>query len=260
MPFIDTNYFDFEYGDISAGERIIDAQYWTSTEYVGTTMNHTATVFGVNFADGRIKGYPRDIGPRRQPMKQFVRYVRGNPGYGINDFVDNNDGTITDAATGLMWAKNDSGEGMDWEDALAWVQRKNEENYLGYGGWRLPNAKELQSIVDYSRSPKTTNSAAIDPIFKVTSIINERGETDYPFYWTSTTHNKTGGGGSAAVYVSFGEAFGYMMNSWIDVHGAGAQRSDPKKGDPTEHPQGRGPQGDAIRIYNFLRCVLDASS
>ena len=192
-------------------------------------------------------------------MKQFVRYVRGNLDYGVNDFVDNGDGTITDTATGLMWSRADSGEGMDWEDALVWVQQRNSENYLGYNDWRLPNAKEVHSIVDYTRSPGTTNSAAIDPIFKVTSIIDERGGTNYPFYWTNTTHMKAAGGGKAAVYIAFGEAFGYMMNSWIDVHGAGAQRSDPKKGDPDEYPQGRGPQGDAIRIYNFVRFVRDTS-
>jgi hypothetical protein len=259
VPFIDTNYFDFEYGDISAGERIIDAQYRSSTEYVATTMNDTATVFGVNFADGRIKGYPRDMGPQGQPMTEFVRYVRGNLDYGVNKFVDNGDGTITDNATGLMWSKDDSGQGMDWEDALAWVRQKNEENYLGHNDWRLPNAKELQSIVDYTRSPGTTNSAAIDPVFRVTSIIDERGETNYPFYWTSTTHADAAGGGGAAVYVAFGEALGYMGNSWIDVHGAGAQRSDPKSGDPADYPYGRGPQGDAIRIYNYVRCVRDVS-
>jgi len=259
VPFIDTNYFDFEYGDISAGERIIDAQYWSCTEYVGTTMNGAATVFGVNFADGRIKGYPRDTGPQGQPMTEFVRYVRGNLNCGVNDFTDNGDGTITDNATGLMWPKDDSGQGMDWEDALAWIQQKNQENYLGYSDWRLPNAKELQSIVDYSRSPQTTNSAAIDPVFEVTSIIDERGEVNYPFYWTSTTHVDAAGGGGAAVYIAFGEALGYMGNSWIDVHGAGAQRSDPKTGDPADYPYGRGPQGDAIRIYNYVRCVRDAS-
>jgi len=257
VPFIDTDYFDFEYGDTAAGERMIDAQYWSSTEYVATTMNGDATVFGVNFADGRIKGYPRDRGPRGQPMRQFVRYVRGNLDYGINNFLDNGDGTITDTATGLMWSQQDSGEGMNWEDALSWVQQKSEENYLGYNDWRLPNAKELQSIVDYTRSPRTTNSAAIDPIFKVTSIIDERGETNYPFYWTNTTHANTAGDGIPAVYIAFGGAFGYMRDSWIDVHGAGAQRSDPKSGDPEEYPYGRGPQGDAIRIYNYVRCVRD---
>ncbi len=161
VPFIDTDYFIFEYGDESAGERIIDSQYASSTLYVNTTMNGDETDFGVNFADGRIKGYGLEIHGSEKTF--FVMYVRGNPDYGINDFADKGTGTITDSATGLIWFQVDSGEGMDWEEALAWVQEKNEENYLGYSDWRLPNAKELQSIVDYSRSPATTNSAAIDP-------------------------------------------------------------------------------------------------
>ena len=41
----------------------------------------------------------------------------------------------------------------------------------------------------------------------------------------------------------------------LDVHGAGAQRSDPKAGDPHDFPHGRGPQGDVIRIFNFVRLV-----
>ena len=267
-PYIDTKYFDFEYGDTSAGERHIDAQYWSSTKYVGTVFGGDAAVFGVNFADGRIKGYGL-TSPGGQSMRQFVRYVRGNPDYGVNNFIDNGDGTITDLATGLMWMKTDSGKGMNWEDALAWVQQKNEENYLGYNDWRLPDAKELQSIVDYTRSPSTTNSAAIDPIFSITSITDESGEKNYPFFWTSTTHldGPPDVQGTFAVYIAFGEALGFMEmppNSGnyqlIDVHGAGAQRSDPKTGDPADWPHGNGPQGDVVRIYNFVRCVRDVST
>jgi hypothetical protein len=263
-PFIDTQYFDFEYGDTSTGERIIDAQYWSSTEYVGTVFGGEAAVFGVNFADGRIKGYPRDTGQGGQPMEQFVRYVRGNPDYGINNFVDNSDRTITDKATGLIWMKNDSGVGMDWEDALTWVQQKNKQSYLTYNDWRLPNAKELQSIVDYTRSPSTTHSAAIDPIFNITMITDESGKQNYPFFWTSTTHVTANGSAFFAVYIAFGEALGYMRRSTgnyelMDVHGAGAQRSDPKSGDPDEWPHGNGPQGDVVRIYNYVRCVRDVS-
>jgi hypothetical protein len=260
VPFIDRDYFDFAYGDESVGERIIDAQYWSSTEYVGTVFGGEAAVFGVNFADGRIKGYPRDTGPGGT-MTQFVRCVRGNTNYGVNDLVDNGDGTITDVSTGLMWMQDDEGVGVVWEDALEYAENLV---FAGHDDWRLPNAKELQSIVDYTRSPTTTGSAAIDTLFNCTSIIDEAGNTNYPFYWTSTTHANMGVmPGTYAAYVAFGQALGYFgpsgMEAWVDVHGAGAQRSDPKFGDPDDWPYGHGPQGDAIRIYNFARCVRDVS-
>ena len=88
---------------------------------------------------------------------------------------------------------------MNWSNALAWVQAKNAARYLGYSDWRLPNAKELQSIVDYTRSPDTTASAAIDPVFTCTQITNEANQADYPWYWSGTTHaqyNGSGFGGS----------------------------------------------------------------
>lgn len=187
IPFIDTFYFDFAYGDTSVGERIIDSQYASITLYVSNTANDGGrTMFGVNFADGRIKGYGLTLLGSDKTF--FVIYVRGNTSYGQNIFTDNGNGTITDSATGLMWTKDDSAIGFNWEEALAWVEQMNDANHLGYSDWRLPNAKELQSIVDYSRSPDTTSSAAIDPLFNATSIINEAGQTDYPAYWSSTTH------------------------------------------------------------------------
>ncbi len=258
-PFIDTDYFDFGYGDTGAGERIIDAQMASSTLYVGNTANDGgATLFGVNFADGRIKGYGLTLFGSDKTF--YAYFVRGNTDYGLNQFADNGDGTIADNATGLVWSQDDSGSGMNWEDALAWVQQKNDENYLGHNDWRLPDAKELQSIVDYTRSPWTTNSAAIDPLFNTTAVTIEDGSTDYPFYWSGTTHANWLGGGDNAAYISFGEASGYMSNNWVDVHGAGAQRSDPKEGNPADWPTGHGPQGDAIRIYNYVRLVRDADA
>jgi hypothetical protein len=45
------------------------------------------------------------------------------------------------------------------------------------------------------------------------------------------------------------------------VRHEGAQRSDPKSGDPASFPHGRAPQGDAIRVLNYARCVCgDISS
>ena len=261
-PFIDTEFFDFAYGDTQAGERLIDAQYASSTLYVSESALDARTLFGVNFADGRIKGYGLDT--MRGEKTFFVLCVRGNPDYGSNDFVDNQDGTVTDRATGLMWAQWDSGqeapEGLDWPQALAWVDAQNAAVYLGHDDWRLPNVKELQSLLDYERAPDVTGSAAIDPVFQSSPIVNEAGQDDFAYVWTSTTHaNWTGDPGRSAAYLSFGRALGYMDGVWIDVHGAGAQRSDPKIGEAAEYPYGHGPQGDAIRIFNDVRLVRDAS-
>lgn len=252
VPFIDTDYFNFAYGDTTAGERVIDSQWATSTLYVADDN----LMFGVNFADGRIKGYGRTTPGSTSEKTFYVRYCRGSAIYGLNTFTDNDDGTITDAATGLMWTQADSGEGLDWEDALAYVQSKNARNHLGYDDWRLPNAKELQSIVDYRRSPDTTDSAAIDTLFDTTTITNEDGQDDYPFFWTSTTFLRADGSASMAVYVAFGRGLGFMNGEFVDIHGAGCQRSDPKTGDPGDYPKwGMGPQGDVQRVFNYVRLV-----
>lgn len=250
IPFMNTDYFDFAYGDLDAGERLIDMQCATTNVYVDESAG--ALVFGVNFADGRIKGYGTSLPGIGDKAFNYL-LVRGRSDYGVNDFIDNGDGTITDNATGLMWMQDDNGEGVLWKDALSYAESME---YAGFNDWRLPDAKELQSILDYSRSPGTTSSAAVDPLFNSTQITNEAGQSDYPYYWSSTTHANwtTGNEGAWGAYVSFGRALG-NMNGWFDVHGAGAQRSDPKDGDPAEYSEGHGPQGDAIRIFNFVRLV-----
>jgi hypothetical protein len=281
-PYLDTTYFEFRYGDTLSGERYIDCQDWSANLYVGTVMVGDSGVFGVNFADGRIKGYPvTHPQPPPSPNHLHVRYVRGNPSYGANDFQDNGDGTVTDVPTGLMWSKQDSDSGMNWQEALAWTQARNDESWLGHNDWRLPNAKELQSLVDYAHSPGARNPEDLGPAldttyFDISAITNERGEADNPWYWSSTTHldGPADRRYAQGVYVTFGRAAGWMQLpgrsylSFLDVHGAGAQRSDPKRGNVTEYflghdslgnpVYGRGPQGDLVRIQNFVRLVRDA--
>lgn len=260
-PYMDTDYFEFEYGDEAGEPRWIDSQMLTSTIYDSTTLGDATTVFGYNFADGRIKGYPitKDF---------YVYYVRGNTSYGQNQYVDNGDGTITDEATGLMWMEFDSGyfetgdigDGtMDWETALEWAE--NFE-YAGYDDWKLPSVKELQSLVDYTKSPDTTDSPAIDDLFYCTPIINAFGEDDYGFYWSSTSHIDASMGGSVesyGAYVVFGKGMGVMNNEVVDAHGAGSQRSDPKTGDREDYPAADldAPQGDEQRVFNMVRLVRE---
>jgi uncharacterized repeat protein (TIGR02543 family) len=282
-PFIDSTFFKFGYGDPTT-ERLIDAQYASNNvAVINSAANGQPIRFGLNFADGRIKGYDT-ITSTRTEKTFFVQLVRGNTTYGNNSLVGNANGTVSDSATGLIWSKADSGSRMTWQAGLAWAQTKNTENYLGYNDWRLPNAKELQSIINYANAPDYNSKPSIDTtLFDSTAILNENGETDYPYYWTSTTHAKYTGTGSStsavgaeAVYISFGRALGYnaQLSKWVDVHGAGAQRSDPKIGPPFAYATpytvikngtsytgyAFGPQKDAIRGYNFVRLVRGTSS
>ncbi len=250
--------FDRAFGDLDENERIIDGQYASSTLYLSTTMNGDPTMFGVNYVDGRIKGYPTHI------KKYYVRCVTGNTSYGENDFADNGDQTVNDNATGLMWQQNDI-ESTNWDDAVEHC----ETTTTGlHEDWRLPDAKELQSILDSTISPATHGSAAIDPLFSATSFVNEAGETDWGSYWSSSTHVNFSGGGTNAAYVSFGRALGYVNGNVIDVHGAGAQRSDDKI-DVAREPGAqsatgatgifyyKGPQGDILRNNHMVRCVRE---
>lgn len=274
-PFIDTNYFLFAYGQTNTGERVIDSQYASSDLFVvNPAETGSPKLFGLNLADGRIKGYDLTM-PDNSEKTFFVQLVRGPADYGLNSFTNNGDGTITDRSTGLMWPQGDNGSPLLWSNALAWVQAANATNYLGHNDWRMPNAKELHSIVEYVNAPDFNGKPAIDTaFFACTVITNEAGRADFPYYWASTTHagySTTGGGGGEAVYIPFGRALGWPSGStnWVDVHGAGCQRSDPKVAPPYSYATvyvvtnngtaytgyAWGPQGDAIRGLNFVRPV-----
>lgn len=264
IPFIDMDFFYFSYPETQGGlnqkpgQRFMDVQFWSSNEYVGRTMHNDRTVFGGNFADGRIKGYPLFLPhtSEEQPHRMYVRFVRGPVNYGEGTLIDNQDGTISDEGTRLMWQQVDDGKTRNWEAALSYCEHLNLANHAD---WRLPNAKELHTIVDYNSNPTVNNRPALREPLQSSNIES--------YYWTSTTliehmPNTKTGNYSKAVYIAFGRAMGWMAyppgsshRELIDVHGAGAQRSDPKSGDPEDYPQGFGPQGDDIRIYNYVRCV-----
>jgi len=265
FKFIDTNYFNQPIGNTGIGEREIDAQTWSSTKYVGLTMGGDSTVFGYNFVDGRLKGYPMYQPPAfTTPQTMYFRMVRGNTNYGINNYTDNGNGTVTDNATGLMWQQADDGTTRDWENSLSYAEGLS---LGGHSDWRLPNAKELHSILDYSRSPSTTSSPAIDPVFSCTSFVDPDGTAgQYGYYWTSSPLMDGPAPYTDAVYICFGKAQGQMEAppgsgnyNLMDTHGAGAQRNDPKETGGQTYPQYFGPQGDVLYVNNYVRAVRDVS-
>ena len=252
-PYLDATAFPLTFQD---DQSLSHAIFLSSTKYTGVLGNITdgmpgsmagsELAFGVNFGTGHIKAYAIKDGPRH-----FFRAVRGNLAYGVNLFRDNKDGTVTDVATGLMWQQKDGAVGMDWPTAKAYAEAQNKANSLGHNDWRLPTNKELQTLVDYTRSPGTTDPAhvgpAIDPLFTCTPITNEAGRADYPYYWTSVPAKGSADAPySAAWYVAFGRA---VNENGEDLHGAGAIRFDSTLA--VTEPRAK----DAERVLNFVRLV-----
>ena len=78
-----------------------------------------------------------------------------------NYFVDNNDGTVTDMATMLMWEKSGSIRSIDYDRSNAYIKLLKRERFAGYSDWRLPTLEELASLLERGEQ-KGVN---IDPVF-----------------------------------------------------------------------------------------------
>lgn len=73
-------------------------------------------------------------------------------------FVDNGDSTVTDTASGLMWAKtdtmNDLEKWVNYIEAKDYVRLLREKKFAGYDDWRLPQRDEMPTLYDELLSNK----------------------------------------------------------------------------------------------------------
>ena len=155
-------------------------------DYDGNVYPSDLSVFLSEY--GRTDCYPCGSNPASVPKTgQTTSYATGDDGdlekgvaWPNPRFTDNLDGTITDNLTGLIWLKN-----ANCFDMTSWYYALSDSNGLASGScgltdgsnageWRLPNYKELFSLIDAEN---------YDPALP----------TGYPFnnvqsyyYWSST--------------------------------------------------------------------------
>ena len=85
--------------------------------------------------------------------------------------IDNNNGTITDSLTGLMWAKEDSwqmeGKWLSWDEARDYTHNLAYQKLAGYNDWRLPEKEELLTLVDpdHTIQDKYGKDIKMNPVF-----------------------------------------------------------------------------------------------
>lgn len=88
--------------------------------------------------------------------------------------TDNGNGTVTDSGTLLTWQQGEN-SAMTWDAALTYCEGLT---LAGQTDWRLPNIKELSSIVDDSRISPAINTTLFPNVSSLSGLLS---------YWSSTT-------------------------------------------------------------------------
>ncbi len=84
---------------------------------------------------------------------------------------------VLDRLTGLVWTRdaNPAEFPVTWQEALAFVARMNRDGALGFSDWRLPNRRELRSLMSHqTRRPALPEGHPFRNVFA-------------GWYWTSTS-------------------------------------------------------------------------
>ena len=141
-------------------------RYWSRTDYAISSSAAWYVDFGIGSVMSQIK----------DKSSAWVRAVTTDTdGPTIVSLLDgnNHDGTVTDPNSGLMWQRVEvDALPTTWEEALNYCETLE---HAGFDDWRLPNAKELLSIIDYRNS---------DPSINKSRFPNTKSDD----YWTSTTY------------------------------------------------------------------------
>jgi hypothetical protein len=193
--------------------------YYSSSSYfyIYDGDRYDAYFDGGNFFDGiyyskntyNYSAYYYSKSMRQEAYLHSVRLVRGRQWFGntlaigtrVNDFLNNQDGTITHIKTGLTWQR--CAVGQTWMDgycdgfAKTFTQKNAitlTSNLGGNTDWRLPTFEELRTIVDYP----VKNPAINKDIFPDAPSGN---------FWSATSY--MGGDKTKAFYVSFSDGYGF---------------------------------------------------
>ena len=141
------------------------------------------------------------------------------------EFIVHNDGTATHLESRIMWkqclgglsssASEECSEGevalLNWQEALQYVQQLNAGGgFAGYTDWRLPNVKELTSVIEYGCSKPAMNlqvfpNMAEVKVWSSTPSVNRTGEL-YLKSWFADYGDPDAGNGSDSGVVSFANA------------------------------------------------------
>ena len=199
---------NYDNGDVNGdgGIDISDPIYLLAYLFEGGP--EPVTIHGLIPATGQTECYEFTLGPGWESVPcddpSVTQGQDGSTQIGApleGRFLENLDGTVTDQATGLMWASEMISPGT-WYDSLSYCESLQ---LAGHGDWRMPNINELQSVLIYDRPwpPVQTGSSYYNVWFHPDYFSHPTGGQQR--VWSSTTTTLGGPGASVdlgAVFIA----------------------------------------------------------
>lgn len=168
-------------------------------------------------------------------------------------YTDHQDGTVTDSATGLQWMR--CAQGQTWTGSTCsagparytWAQAtalSGSVSFAGHNDWRLPNIRELLSLVD-----RAAGNPAIDPVAFVDAPSGS--------FWSASARADTADS-AWTVYFAYGNAFGETLDSGLGVRlvrGSPQALMDPARPDADYSADSDGTVTHGPSGLNWPRCL-----
>ncbi len=175
-----------------------DAQIWYTTDgtmpimgsspqyTAGFTLDRTTVVRAIGTKVGLIQSTPLEAhfvvaATKTLATGQDVSHGTGSDGMlkhgywkSTGRFILVSANTLQDTLTGLQWTKATNGMQQTWDNALTLADSASLDGYMD---WRLPNVRELESLINYG---------VVDPAAWLRA---EGFDAALPagYYWTSTS-------------------------------------------------------------------------
>ena len=139
-----------------------NSSYWSSTQVASNSSN----AWSLNLNGGLMSDWSL-------ATLRYTLCVRGATEPAMS-MTSNGDGTVTDLITGLVWEARDESavSAVSWEAAITFCEGLD---YSGKTDWRLPNIKELSTLIDLTKSTGVKFNQTLFPTMK------------NAVYWSSTT-------------------------------------------------------------------------
>lgn len=147
---------------------VFTGYYWTSD----TVHRFPEQAWHIHLGGGRVARARKDDSALVWPVCPPLASPHGGDGR----FQIRGERLVLDSLTGLIWSRdaNPAGKTLSWQDALEKADALNRESYAGTAGWRVPNIRELESLVDLA-----SDSPALAPHHPFKNV--------QEVYWSSST-------------------------------------------------------------------------